>query len=87
MYPDNCTLSCKERKMVDLCLLQAKRCALCWKNVGCPSFNHWLNNLTLSLAFEKLTYIVKKRASELYNIWKLFLELLRSGDMGEALGE
>lgn len=25
IYPDDCPLSCKERKMVDLCLLQAKR--------------------------------------------------------------
>ena len=24
IYPDDCSLSCKEKKMVDLCLLQAK---------------------------------------------------------------
>lgn len=87
IYPDHCTLSCNERKMVDLCLLQAKRCiALCWKNVVCPSFNHWLNNLTSSLVLEKLTYIVRKRASEFYNIWKIFLDLLRNGDIEEAVG-
>jgi len=51
IYPDDCILSCKERKMIDLCLLQAKR------------------------------------ASEFYNIWKLFLELLKSGNMEGAVGE
>ena len=53
--------------MVDFCLLQAKRSiALCWKNVGCPSFDYWLTNLSSSLALEKLTYIVKKKASEFW---------------------
>lgn len=67
--------------MVDLCLLQAKRCiALCWKSVGCPSFDHWLNNLTMSLALEKLTYVVKGRASEFYNVWAIFLDLLKTGN-------
>ncbi len=61
IYPDNCSLSAKERKMVDLCLLQAKR----------------LSNLTSSLALEKLTYTVRKWASEFYNIWRMFLELMK----------
>ena len=42
---------------------------------------HWLNNLTSSLALEKLTYIVRKRASEFYDIWKM-----KGGDM-EDVGE
>ena len=81
IYPVDCSLSCKERKMVDFCLLQAKRSiALCWKNVGCPSFDYWLTNLSSSLALEKLTYIVRKKASEFYDIWKMFLELIKNGN-------
>lgn len=88
IYPDNCSLSTKERKMVDLCLLQAKRSiALCWKNVGCPSFDFWLTNLTSSLALEKLTYMVKKKASEFYNIWRMFLELIKNGDIGGVVSD
>ena len=69
--------------MVDLCLLQAKRSiALCWRNVGCPSLDFWLTNLTSSLALEKLTYTVRKRTLEFYNIWKMFQELIKSGDVG-----
>lgn len=88
LYPDNSSLSCKERKMVDLCLLQVKRCiALWWRNVGCPSFTHWLNSLTSALALEKLTYVIRKKASEFYNIWKMFLGLLKDGDIEEVVRE
>ena len=86
IYPHNCSLSNRERKMVDLCLLQARRSiALCWKNVRCPSLGHWLKNLTSSLALEKLTYIVRKKASQFYNIWEMFLEFVKNGDIEEAL--
>ena len=72
--------------MVDLCLLQARRSiALCWKNVRCPSLGHWLKNLKSSLALEKLTYIVRKKASQFYNIWEMFLEFVKNGDIEEAL--
>ena len=78
IYPEDCSLSVRERKMVNLCLLQARRSiALCWENVGCPSLGHRLNNLTLSLALEKLTYILRKKASEFYTIWELFLEFIK----------
>lgn len=86
IYPDGCLLSSRERKMIDLCLLQARRSiALCWKSVSCPSLGCWLKNLTSSLALEKLTYIVRKKASEFNNIWRLFLEFVRNGDIEEAL--
>ena len=53
IYPDNCPLPSRERKMTDLCLLQARRSiALCWKNVSCPSLGHWVRNLISSLALE-----------------------------------
>ena len=72
--------------MVDLCLLQARRSiALSWRNVHCPSLGNWLNNLTTSLALEKLTYVVRKKASQFYLIWEMFLDFIKNGDIEEAL--
>ena len=86
IYPANCSLSNRQRKMVDLCLLQARRSiGLCWKNDGCPSLGHWLKNLTSSLALEKLAYIVRKKASQFYDIWEMFWEFVKNGDIEEAL--
>ena len=72
--------------MVDLCLLQARRSiALSWKNVRCPSLGLWLKNLTSSLALEKLTYVVRKKASQFYCIWEMFLDFVKNGDIEGAL--
>lgn len=86
LYAENCSLSVKERKMVDLCLLQARRSiALYWKKADCPSLGLWLRNLSSCLALEKLTYITKKKSSEFANIWEMFLNFLRSGNIEDAL--
>lgn len=86
IYPENCTLSNKEKKMVDLCLFQA-RCslALCWKNVNCPSIGLWLKNLVSSLALERLTYVLKKKIHEFYNSWEIFLDFIKRANIEEAL--
>ncbi len=69
MYEDDCSLSTKERKLVDLCLLQARRSiALCWKNTNCPSIGLWLKNV-ICLALEKLTYVIRKT----YYICKFYI--------------
>ena len=65
VYPVNCSLANREKKMVDLCLLQARwSIALCWKNTNGPTLCFWLRNLTSSLALERLTYIIGKKTSE-----------------------
>ncbi len=74
MYEYDCSLSTKERKLVDLCLLQARRSiALCWKNTNCPSIGLWLKNVTC-LALEKLTYVIRKKPSEFLDIREVFLD-------------
>ncbi len=73
MYEDKCSLPTKERKLVDLCLLQARRSiALCWKNTNRPTIELWLKNVISCLALEKLTYVIRKKPSELFDIWKVF---------------
>ena len=65
VYPASCSLANKEKKMVDLCLLQARRSiALCWKNINRPTLCFWLRNLTSSLALERLIYFIRKKTSE-----------------------
>ena len=60
--------------MVDLCLLQARRSiALCWKNVDAPTIGFWLKNITACLAYEKLTYVIRKKSAVFYGIWNSFL--------------
>ncbi len=47
MYEDECSLPTKERKLVNLCLLQARRSiALCWKNTNRPTIGLWLKNIS-----------------------------------------
>lgn len=83
---DNYSLPNKEKKLVDLCLLQARRSiALCWKDISCPSLGLWLKNLISSLALEKLTYVIKGKSSEFYEIWDMFLRFVKEGDIEEAI--
>ena len=84
--PANCSLANRERKMVDLCLLQARQSvALCWKNINGTTLCFWMRNLTSSLALERLTYTIRKKNSEFKDIWEKFLDFVKHGDIEEAL--
>ena len=88
IYPLTCKLKAKENMMIDLCHLQARRSiALCWMNAAAPTIGFWLKNLTSSLPYEKLTYVIKKKTAEFYKIWERFLEFIHEGDIEEALVE
>lgn len=72
----------RERRTVDLCLLQARRSiVLCWKSVSCPSLGPWLQYLTSSLPLEKLIYRIwkkkKKKATEFDNVWGMFWDFVK----------
>lgn len=84
IYADNCSLSTKERTLVDLCLLLERRSiALCWKHTNCPSLGLWLTNLITCLAWKSyVCKVIKKKPSEFIDIWEDFV---KSGDMEEAL--
>lgn len=55
--------------------------ALYWKDTSFPPISHWLNELSLCLALEKLTYSTKQKLCEFYKIWGLFLQFLESTDL------
>ena len=86
IYPLTCALKNKEKIMIDLCLLEARRSiALCWKNVNAPTIGFWLRNLSSSLAYEKLTYVIKKKPAAFYKIWERFLDFMHNGNIEEAM--
>lgn len=57
LFPEALALRPHERKLVNLCLLQAK-CLIArhWKSVGYPSTNLWINELSSCIMIERLTY-------------------------------
>lgn len=74
IYPVNFVVSASKRKLIDFSLLQAKRAiALKWKEMQGPSSILWIKEMTNNLAMEKLTYAVKGKLKDFYNIWTPFL--------------
>ena len=85
LYPEDCVLNSKEKKMTDLCLVQARRLiSLCWKDVKSPTIGRWLKELSTSLVLEKLTYTIKKKSAEFHQIWNPFLSFLENCELGET---
>jgi len=86
LYPKDCMLNHKERKITDLCLVQARRLiSLCWKDVKSPSIGRWLKELSTCLILEKLTYTMKKKSAEFKEIWNPFLAFLENCEAEETL--
>ena len=62
LIPEALSFRTHERKLVNLCLLHAKRViARQWKSVCCPSVNLWVNELSSCIATERLTYAIKHK--------------------------
>lgn len=77
IYPKEFVASVKKRKLIDFCLLQAKRViALKWKDVQSPVPALWLKEMSSHLALEKLTYILKGKTEEFKDIWTPFLHFM-----------
>lgn len=86
LYPMGCKLNSKERKLTDLCLLQARRLiSLCWKDINRPSVGRWLKELSACLVLEKLTYTIKKKSADFKEIWNPFLTFLKNCEIEETL--
>lgn len=74
LYPEGCMLNNKEKKLTDLCLVQARRLiSLCWKDVKCSTVSHWLKELSACLVLEKLTYTMKKKSATFHEVWGPFV--------------
>lgn len=79
LRPKTLALKTHEYKLINLCLLHAKRLiARHWKSVHCPSLNMWINELSSCLAMERLTYIIKQKSHIFHDIWNSFIIFLES---------
>lgn len=63
--PEDFPANTKKRKLINFCLLQAKRViALTWKDTQRPGSRQWVKEMSCSLALEKLTYIVRGKVED-----------------------
>ena len=86
LYPENFSLKPHEIKLINHCLIHSKRLiAMYWKNISCPPISHWLKELSSCLALERLTYSLKHKLGEFYEIWGLFLNFLENIDLQHTL--
>ena len=70
LYPKQHRYSRKEKIIIDLCLLYAKRSvAMHWKNMNKPSFIFWVKQMMSFLPLEKVTYIKRGKGEMFEEIW------------------
>lgn len=68
----------KKQKRINFCLLQAKRAtALKWRDTVGPNCSQWVEEMSRSLALEKLTYIVRGKVEDFDKMWTPFLQFMR----------
>lgn len=85
LYPKDCRLSSKKKKITDLCLVQARRViSLCWKDVKSPSVGRWLKELSACLVLDKLTYTMRKKSAKFNEILNPFLVFLKNCKVEET---
>lgn len=54
IYPEDIPVNARKRKLINFCLLQAKRViALKWKEIQRPTSSQWIKEMSCSLAMEK----------------------------------
>lgn len=86
LNPENLSLKSHEIKLINRCLVHSKcLISMYWKNTSCPPISHWLRELSLCLALEKLTHSIKYKLGKFYEIWGLSLHFLGSVDLQCAL--
>lgn len=77
LFPKDIKLNSTNRKMITLCLLQARRTiAHGWKSTLSPSVKCWLENIVQVLPMEKITYSLKGKHNVFEDIWSSFLEFI-----------
>lgn len=62
LFPPASSLKTCEQKLVNLCLLHAKRLiAIHWKIIHGPSLSLWIKEMSYCIAMERLTYSIKQK--------------------------
>ena len=50
--------------------------ALKWNDILRPNSSQWIKEMSSSLAFKKLTFIVRGKIEDLYMMWKPFIHFM-----------
>lgn len=78
IYPTTPQLQSKEARLVDMCILQAKRIiSLNWKNVDGPRIGRWIKEMATNMTMEKITYIIRRKQHVFDDIWRPFICFLK----------
>lgn len=83
IYPANFVITNDKKSLIDMCLLEAKRCiARSWKKTTVCSVLEWLNGVTFYMALEKISYFTKNKIDRFWkSIWKVFYNFLENGNI------
>lgn len=69
IYPANFVITNDKKSLIDMCLLEAKRCiARSWKKTTVCSVLEWLNGVTFYMALEKISYFTKNKIDRDLNV-------------------
>ena len=50
-----------------------------------PLLGHWLKKLNIEFGSWEINVHSKEESSQFYNVWEMFLEFVKNGDIEEAL--
>ena len=80
--PDNFVTSKCENSLLDICLLEARRCiARSWKEVTVEGISQWLRGMVLKVAVEKMCYFAKNKIDKFWSTWKIFYDYLEQNNI------
>lgn len=82
IYPDDFVISNNVRSLLNICLLEAKRCiARSWKNQSIGGISQWLKGMSLNVALEKISYFAKNKLDKFWEIWHIFYNYLEQNEI------
>ena len=88
IYPENFPVTVKKRKLINFCLLQAKRViALKWKEIQRPTVGQWITEMSSNLALEKLTYMARGKVEDFNKTWSSFLTFMNNLNVQPRTGQ
>ena len=82
IYPRDHTFKRSTRRFIDIGLLLAKRViAMSWKSLYKPSIKKWIQEMTMYLPLERITYIIKDKQRLFEEVWGGFMDYLKNKNL------
>lgn len=87
IFPDNIVHCSSTRKLIDVYTSSKASNSYELEKVERPSVVQWINNMSLCLSMEKITYILKGKLSLFENIWKPFISFISNSGFSNIMSE